>query len=358
MTRIFFFLIVAIVLGAVGWGWKTRQNPADIKVLTAEVTTETIVETVEVAGEVKPEVLIEVKPEISARIEKIYVKESDQVTRGQALIDLDNTELLTQKSAAETEIAIAELNLEKSNRDLQRQDRLLKSNIITDQEFRDAKTVRDVTGQNLRKARQELETIESRIVKSKVIAPLEGTVLSLPVVENQIVVGAASVNSGTVLMSVADLRALIITSHVNQVDVARLSVGMSFSFKVDSLGEIEMLGTVLTIAPMATVVNNIKGYVINLKIEAPNPRLRPGMTAQVSIPTNKVENVNALPLSAIFEDKSGHKIVYISRKEGAPEEKTIEVGATNHLYAEVLSGLEKGTQVLLNRPVSTRSPRS
>lgn len=358
MKRFFIFIVVVAILGAVGWGWKKQSSTADTTIPTAEVTTETIVETVEVAGEVKPEVLIEVKPEISARIDKIYVKESDQVTRGQALIDLDNTELLTQKSAAETEIAIAELNLEKSNRDLLRQERLLKTRIITEQEFLDAKTVRDVTEQNLRKTRQELETIESRIVKSKVIAPLEGTVLSLPVVENQVVVGAASVNSGTVLMSVADLRALIITSHVNQVDVARLNVGMPFTFRVDSLGDTEMTGIVKTIAPMATVVNNIKGYVLNLKIENPDPRLRPGMTAQVTIPTNKVENVTALPLSAIFEDRRGRKIVYLPSKQGAPEEKSIEVGATNNTYAEVLSGVEKGTQVLLTRPTPNKTPRS
>lgn len=348
-----FLIAVAIVL-ALGFGWFyiKGKNSAHARspVATAEVTKETIVETVEVAGDVKPEILVDVKPEISARILKIYVKESDQVKKNQLLVDLDNSELRTQKSAAETEIAIAELQLEKAGRDLLRQEKLLKTRIITDQEYRDARTVRDVAEQGLRKTRQQLETIESRIEKSKIMAPLEGTVLSMPVVENQVVVGAASVNSGTVLMSVANLNDLIITSHVNQVDVAKLNIGMPFNFRVDSLGPVEMNGQILTIAPMATIVNNIKGYVVTLKIQNPNPRLRPGMTAQVTIPTNKVEQVTALPIGAIFENRTGDKVVYLSNRGGDPVEKLVEIGLTNNAFAQIKSGVDTGVKVLLTKP--------
>ncbi len=352
------FVLPAVILLVLIIGWlllkKQNSNDSDAAVATADVTRETIVESVEVAGDVKPEILVEVKPEISARILKIYVKESDSVTRGQLLVDLDNSELLTEKSAAETEIAIAELQLEKADRDLLRQEKLLKTRIITEQEYRDGRTVRDVAEQGLKKTRQQLDTINSRIEKSKIMAPLEGTVLSLPVVENQVVVGAASVNSGTVLMSVANLGDLIITAHVNQVDVAKLNVGIPFSFKVDSLGPIEMNGKILTIAPMATIVNNIKGYVVTLKIENPSPRLRPGMTAKVTIPTKKAEQVPALPIGAIFENRAGEKVVYIERKTGAAVEKPVTVGLTNNSFAEITSGVDEGTKVLLTKP----SPKS
>ncbi len=351
MKKFLLLLAIALALG-LGWSyWKNKDAAGgNASSATAEVTRETIVETVEVAGEVKPEILVEVKPEISARVLKIYVEVSDRVTRGQLLVDLDNSELLTQKSAAETEIAIAELQLEKAGRDLQRQEKMLKGNIITDQEYRDARTVRDVAEQGLRKTRQQLETIESRIEKSKIMAPLDGTVLALPIVENQVVVGAASVNSGTVLMSVANLGNLIITSHVNQVDVAKLTVGLPFEFRVDSLGPITMTGKVLTIAPMATIVNNIKGYGVNFKIENPNLRLRPGMTAQVTIPTNKAEQVAALPIGAIFENRSGEKVVYLSKGRDEPVEKPVEVGLTNNAFAQIISGVEAGAKVLLTKP--------
>ncbi|HEX8371948.1 MAG TPA: efflux RND transporter periplasmic adaptor subunit [Chthoniobacterales bacterium] len=348
------FLLLISLLLVLGYGW-TRwkgKGPDDkaSAVMTAEATRETIIETVEVAGEVKPEVLVEVKPEISARILKIHVKESDHVTRGQLLVDLDNSELLTQRSAALTEIAIAELQLEKAGRDLERQQRLLKSNIITDQEFRDARTVRDVAEQGLKKTRQQLSTLESRIEKSKIMAPMDGTVLSMPIVENQVVVGAASVSAGTLLMSVANLGDLIITSHINQVDVAKLNIGMPFEFRVDSLGAIKMNGRVRTIAPMATIVNSIKGYVVTFKIENPNPRLRPGMTAQVSIPTNKVEEVTALPIGAIFENRTGDKIVYLPNGDNPPAEKVVEIGLTNNAFAQIKAGVDAGEKVLLTKP--------
>lgn len=320
--------------------------------LFAPVTRETIVESVDVAGEVKPEVLIDVKPEISARILKIHVKEGDVVRAGSPVVDLDNTELLTEKSAAETEISIAELELEKAERIFKRQERLLKRAIASQSDFEDAETARDVAKQTLMKTRQQLDTIESRIIKSKIMAPLTGTVLALPIVENQVVVEAASVNSGTLLMSVADLSKLLIECHINQVDVAKLKVGMPFKFKVDALDQLLMKGVIQSIAPMATIVNNIKGYTVELKIEQPDPRLRPGMTAQVTIPISKMEGVLAVPISAVFDGAGDQRVAYVALQGRKPEERKIDVGISNTEFAEIRSGLRLGEIVALTRPVS------
>lgn len=352
----FIAVALAVAIG-VGMFYVRREAPGSSVPpgLFASVTRETIVEKVEVAGEVKPEVLIDVKPEISARLLKIHVKEGEVVQVGAPVVDLDNTELLTEKSAAKTEISIAELELERAERVFKRQQRLLNRAIASTSDFEDAETVRDVARQTLMKARQQLDTIESRIVKSKIVAPLTGTVLALPVVENQVVVEAASVNSGTLLMSVADLSKLLIECHVNQVDVARLEVGMPFEFKVDSLGELLMRGTIQSVAPMATVVNNIKGYTVDLKIDKPDPRLRPGMTAQVTIPVSESVGVLAVPVSAVFDGKADQHVAYVTRPGAKAEERKIVVGVSNTEFAEIRSGLEIGEIVSLTRPESPGS---
>ncbi|HEY5893779.1 MAG TPA: efflux RND transporter periplasmic adaptor subunit [Chthoniobacterales bacterium] len=352
----FIAVAVAVAIG-LGMFYVRREAPGSNVApgLFATVTRETIFEKVEMAGEVKPEVLIDVKPEISARILRIHVKEGDVVQAGAPIVDLDNTELLTEKSAAETEISIAELGLEQAERVFKRQQRLLNRAITSTSDFEDAETARDVAKQTLMKARQQLDTIESRIVKSKIVAPLTGTVLALPVVPNQVVVEAASVNSGTLLMSMADLSKLIIECHVNQVDVARLQVGMPFEFRVDSLGQLVMKGTVQSIAPMATIVNNIKGYTIELKIDKPDSRLRPGMTAQVTIPISETAGVVAVPVSAIFDGVGDQHVAYVSRKGTKMEERKIDVGVSDAQFAEIRSGLEIGETVSLTKPGSPGS---
>jgi RND family efflux transporter MFP subunit len=320
--------------------------------LTATVERKTVESAVEAAGDIQPGQQVDIKPEVSARILKIHVEEGDRIEAGQLLVELDNTELLTEKASAETEIGISTLELESASRNLELDKRLHEKNLISRQAFDDRKTERDIAERKLVRARQQLENVETKLVKTRVLAPLAGTVLTLPVVEGQVVVAAASVSSGTLLMSVADLTRLVIKCHVNQVDVAKLKPSMPFTFRVDSLGRNRMNGRVRTIAPISTVKNTIEGYEVEMEIIEPDARLRVGMTADVEVPAARVENALTVPVAAVFieEDK---RFAYVQTK-AAPdgERRDIEIGLTNIDFAEILSGLAEGEIVALIKPGS------
>lgn len=346
-------LVLAAIAGAAYWfvhkGGSAKKPETAAPKVDAKVERRTIRTSVDVAGDVKPEKQVEVKPEISARILKIYVEEGSKVKAGDVLVDLDATELTTQKSAAETEIAIANLELQSAQRVLDRKTKLRASNLVTEEGFEDAQTALEVAEKKLLRSKQQLDNILSKLSKTQILAPLDGTVLSLPVVEGQVVVGAGSVNAGTVLMTIADLGRLVIECHVNQIDVAKIAPGMPFEFTVDSVENVKMKGEIATVAPISTLKNNVKGFSVNLRILEPDQRLRPGMTADVTIPTGKAEDVVCVPVTAVFVN-GGKKTAYVKSPSGTPDEREISVGLVNVEFAEVKSGLREGETVYLVRP--------
>ncbi|MEM9399804.1 MAG: efflux RND transporter periplasmic adaptor subunit [Verrucomicrobiota bacterium] len=320
---------------------------------TAPVERRSITRLVEVAGDVDPAEKVEVKAEISAKIKKVHVDVGTMLEKGDILLELDDRDLLTEKEVLMQDITGSKLELDKAERDFQRSEKLFQKGLISEQLYLDARTKRDLTINLYEKSRTRLRLLEDKLAKTVILSPMDGTVLQVPVIEGQVVVGAASVNSGTLLMEIAQLHKMLIMAHVGQVDVARLGKGMDANFTVDSLPEDIMKARVTEISPIATVKRNIKGFTIELTIDEPDPRIRPGMTAMVSIPVDSVEDALSVPLSAVFLDRSTRKkIAYIQKDEKGEfiEKREIEIGLSNIDYVEIKSGLAENDRVLLIRP--------
>ncbi len=358
MKSLAFTLLALLLIGGGGYlGWRLYiANAPDSAVAeeenVAQVTRQDIALFVRVAGDIEPVVQVEVRPEISARIKKLNVALGQTVTAGDTLVELDDRELLTERNAAEIEIVGARVEAEKAKRDHERDQRLFEKQLISAQAVADSGTRLELAENTLRRAQSRLQTVKDRLEKTRVLAPMDGTILELPVVEGQVVVGAGSVNSGTMLMKLARMDRLQIATHVNQVDVAKLSPGMPIEFTVDSIRTGDMPGVIERIAPTATVRRNIKGFTVDILIENPDPRLRPGMTAEVRIPIEKAEGVLAVPLAAVFNDTNGGRITFV-RTNGAKspvEKRPVEIGIANLDFVQIKDGLNENETVLLSRP--------
>lgn len=353
-------VVVLIILGVGGYFGVSYLSEATateddqrLPDLTATVTRTTIENLVDIAGDISPAIEVDVKPEVSAKIKKIHVKVGQDVKAGMLILELDDNDLLTEKGSAEIEISSSKADMDQAARDFDRNKRLHTKGLVSDQILQDSETALLQSKNSYSRAEKRVQTVLDRIEKTKVYAPIDGTVLSLPVVEGQVVSGAANVSSGTLLMTLADLTKLLIVTHVNQVDIARIEPDMEMRFRVDSLGEKWMKGKVYQIYPIATVKNNVKGFKTEMYIEELDPRLRPGMTANVEVPTGKVENVLAVPLSAVFREGKDKKVAFV--ESGAGDDKTVEtreleIGVSNIDFVEIKSGLNENETVLLMRP--------
>jgi RND family efflux transporter MFP subunit len=187
--------------------------------------------------------------------------------------------------------------------------------------------------------------VEERLAKTVIVAPFDCTVLTRPVSIGQAVSGSGGFNSGTEVLTIADLNQMIINAHVNQVDVTRLSVGQQVDIEVESVPGLTMRGTVERIAPQSTIKNSIKGYSARVRIDEIDPRVRPGMTANVSIPVASSEDALAVPLAAVFTEQ-GERYAYV-QKGDTFERRPLQIGISDYDYAEVLKGLQPGDVVSL-----------
>src|SRR6185503_12863181 len=164
-------------------------------------------------------------------------------------------------------------------------------------------------------AQKTLSQIEVQISKTRIAAPFDCTILTRPVSVGQAVSGSGGVGGGTEIMTVANLKEMIITAHMNQADVPRLKIGQLVDVEVEAIPGMKIKGTVERIAPQATIKNNIKGFATQIRLKDLDSRVRPGMTANMIIPLQSAENAVAIPLAAVFSEEND-RYTFVQKENG------------------------------------------
>jgi HlyD family secretion protein len=174
--------------------------------------------------------------------------------------------------------------------------------------------------------------------------------------------GSGGFNSGTEVLTIADLHSMVINAQVNQADVPRLKVGETVEVTIEAVPGLKVNGKVERISPQATIKNNIKGFAARIVLKNDDARVRPGMTANVKIPVASAENVTAVPLAAVFTEKnpdSGEmeRFVYVQQGDSF-EKKDVKVGVSDYFFAEIQEGIAEGDVVALELPKEEREKKA
>jgi HlyD family secretion protein len=359
------WIILVVVAGLAGtaWWYRGKLKPATAAdSLSALPTVATAIQTninfaVNAAGEITPAEQVSVSPEINGRIEVLTVDLGDDVKEGELLFKLDDKEMQNQYQSSQTSVERARLELEKSQRDFKRAEELLQEELISQEMYDDAKTSFELARNALERSQRELAILAERLTRTEVRAPFDCTVLTRPVSVGQAVSGSGGFNSGTEVLTIADLNNLVINAHVNQADVPRLNVGQEVEILVEAVAGLSVTGLVERIAPQATFKNNLKGFAARILLRNPDRRVRPGMTANVKIPVDSAANVVAVPVVAVFTEKNeetGERERFVYVKEGEMyERRLITLGVSDNFFAEIQAGLQPGEVVALQVPDET-----
>jgi RND family efflux transporter MFP subunit len=351
-------IITLVVIGAVGYGgvygwknWKGQQRMAKApkRQTTATLEERDIQFSVQAAGDIGPADQVSVRPEINGRIDQLPVDIGDKVKKGDVLFALNDSDLQKELAQSLTEIAAAKLQVQKGERNFARAKQLFSAHLISQEVYEDAKTDFDLASNSLVKAEKSVGIIEEQLTKTKILAPFDCTVLTRPVSIGQAVSGSGGFNSGTEVMTIANLNNMIISAHVNQADVTRLKVKQEVAIEVDSVPGLKMTGVIERIAPQATIKSNLKGFDARIAIRNIDDRVRPGMTANLSIPVISEKNVLAVPIAAVFTEK-GERFAYVKKTDESFERRIIRIGASDLNFVEVTDGLNIGEVVSLEPP--------
>ena len=385
------------------FGGKERQT-------TAVVEKTRISFSISVAGEITPAEQVSVRPEVPGRISELPVDIGDQVKLGELLFALDDEELQIEFKTRETEIASAKLQLEqarqnldvsdleieiesretdliraqlqtrKANEDFLRHETLFKDELVSKEVFETSKTNHELAKNAIASAERNLELAKDRLTKKKeqaqtdhelaknsvlkterslelakdrlsktrIVAPFDCTVLTRPVSVGQAVSGSGGFNSGTEVLTIANLNEMIINAHVNQADITRLKKDMEVDVQVEAVIGLKVKGKVERIAPQATIKNGIKGFEARILLTEIDPRVQPGMTAKITIPVVSADDALAVPLAAVFTEQGGRHVFIVDGDEF--ERRPVKIGVSDYKFAEVLSGLKPGDIVALEPP--------
>ena len=354
-------VIVAGILGAAGWGGRTlwkQIGPGlfgtkrEAKIPTAAVKVANIAEEIVAVGRLRAVFSTELRAEISGRITKISVIDGEAVKRDQEILRLDQQDILTQLQESDRNIEASKLKVARAKREFERQKDLKTRELITAKDFEETRTTLSLTENDAAVYDARAANLRDKLAKTVIRAPHDGTLLLRDLTEGQLVTSAAATNGGTLLGEVADLSALMVRTNINEIDVARLKVTDVARVRVDSLRNMMLNGEIKRIATVATesLGDRTRVFPVDVVVDETDPRLRPGMSATVMFTLAHVENVPAVPLSAVFSNADSVRYVFVNKGETF-EVRGIDIGLVDTRRVQIISGLSNGELVALMRPL-------
>ena len=354
-------VIVLVVLGGLGWGgrivWKAVSptlfgNKREEVVPVTKVRTANIAEEIVAVGRLRAVFSTDLRSEINGRIVKIQAIDGQKLKRDDEILRLDQQDILTQIQEMERSIEAAKLRTQRARRDYERLIDLQQRGVVTAKDFEDARITLSLSENDAAIAEARAANLRDKLAKTVIRAPHDGTLLLRDLTEGQVITSAAAQNGGTPLGEVADLSALMVRTNINEIDVARLKVGDTARVRVDAMRSVQMSGTVKRIATSAleSSVDRTRVFPVDVFLDEPDERLRPGMSATVMFTLAKVDDATAVALSAVFATPEALRYVFLKKETGF-EIRPVETGIADTRYVEISSGLKVGDEVARTRPL-------
>jgi HlyD family secretion protein len=306
-----------------------------------------------VTGKVIPEDEVEIKPQISGIIEELYVEEGDLVSNGDLLAKVKVVPNEQALNSAKGRLSNTLILLKNAEVEFKRNETLFKKEIISQREYDNAKLNYDQAQQNVENARTDLQIIKlgsaggSTIANTNIRATVPGTVLEIPIKEGDQVIESNTFNAGTTIATVADLNKMIFEGKVDEAEVAKLIIGMPLKVTLGAIEDESFDAQLKFIAPKG----NEEDGTVQFKIEGDvylndSVFIRAGYSANASLVLEKKDSIMAISEALLQFDKvTNDPYVEIKNDAGEFERKDIEVGISDGINVEVISGIEMEDEI-------------
>ena len=324
---------------------------------TANVEIQNITTSVTATGTIEPVTSVDVGTQVSGIVSKLYVDYNSVVKAGQVIAELDRTNLLSTLASAQANLKSAQSDLDYQKVNYERYKALYDQGLISANDFDQARLSYVRAQQTVAQQQESVKRAQTDLGYATITSPIDGVVLSKEVEEGQTV--ASSFNTPTLFKIAKDLTDMRVIADVDEADIGEVKEGQRVSFTVDAYPNDTFEGRVTQVRQQATTESNVVTY--EVVISAPNQdlKLKPGLTANVTIFTLELNDVLAVPAKALRFKPSeamlneGETITDVDApqklwvKEG-PNIKAlaVETGLTNGTLTQIVKGASTGTEVL------------
>ena len=361
-------LLAVAALAAGMWWWLKPKN--EINYLTEPVVRTSIAQTVSATGEISAAQLVDVGAQASGQIKKLHVTLGQQVKKGDLIAEIDSTSQLnnlnTNKAKLDTyqaQLVSADIALRSADKKYKREQALWKEDATSREALEDAQdafaaakaSVAELKS-SIRQTQIAINTAEADLGYTRITAPMNGTVVAIPVEEGQTV----NANQTTpTIVQVADLSTMLNKMQIAEGDVNKVKAGMKLTFTTLSQPDNVREATLESIDPGLTTMSQgsyttstdttdsaIYYYARSLVPNEDNV-LHIGMTTENTITINQAEKVLAVPKLAV-KQRGGKQYVRVLGENNQPQEKEIITGLSDNMSTEVKSGLGEGENVIIS----------
>jgi HlyD family secretion protein len=368
-----FWALVGAGALAVGIGLYARSNSTslDERYRMETVARGDLVQIVSANGTLNPVKLVNVGTQVSGTVKHLYVDFNDRVTKGQVLLELDQSLLAAQVRQSEANLKNAQATLELGRANETRAKSLFAQQYVSKQELDQAVQARESAEAQLNLARAQLDKDRVNLGYTVIRSPVSGVVVSRVVDVGQTV--AASFQTPTLFVIAEDLSRMQIDSNFAEADVGQIQVGQKVRFSVDAYPNRDFEGVVKQIRLNPTIQSNVVTYDVVVSVDNPEQLLLPGMTAYVNVILAERQDVLLVPNAAFrfrppetvgskrrpsrkrSTEAGKMKTVYVVRA-GTLKSVRVAIGASDSRNTEVTGGdLNAGDQVVVGEAISAPS---
>ena len=372
ISKIWIAVVVIVIVAVAAWAMSGGKKEEDINFKEEKVALKTLQNSVTATGTIEAVTSVTVGTQVSGIVNKLYVDYNSQVKKGQVIAELDKTNLLSELNTAKANLASAQSSLNYQATNMERYKTLYKKGLVSADEYENALLTYRQAKEQVASSKENVQRAQTNLGYATITSPIDGTVISKSVEEGQTV--AASFNTPELFTIAKDLTNMQVVANVDEADIGGVKEGNRVTFTVDAYPDDTFEGTVKQVRLEATTTNNVVTY--EVVISAPNAdlKLKPGLTANVTIYTQERSGVLAVANKAlrftptketvgkdmkIVDCKGKNKVWTLNDKTLTAHPVTI--GQTDGINTEITKGLKQGdkivTEIVVNVPEEEDAPQ-
>uniref|UniRef100_UPI0040386F4E efflux RND transporter periplasmic adaptor subunit n=1 Tax=Segatella hominis TaxID=2518605 RepID=UPI0040386F4E len=356
-SKVWIAMILVVVIAVAVWLLSGGKKEEQINFKQEKVATHTLQNSITATGTIEAVTSVTVGTQVSGIVNKLYVDYNSVVKKGQVIAELDKTNLISELNTAKANLASTESNLSYQSANMKRYQTLYKKGLVSADEYENALLAYRQAKEQVASSRENVQKAQTNLGYATITSPIDGTVISKSVEEGQTV--AASFNTPELFTIAKDLKNMQVIANVDEADIGGVAVGNRVNFTVDAYPDDTFEGVVKQVRLEATTTNNVVTY--EVVISAPNAdlKLKPGLTANVTIFTKEQANILSVANKAlrftptketvgknmkIVDCKGKNKVWTLNGNTLTAH--SVNIGQSDAMHTQIISGIKAGQSVV------------
>ena len=356
-SKVWIGMILVVVIAAAAWLLSGGKKEEKINFKQEKVATHTLQNSITATGTIEAVTSVTVGTQVSGIVNKLYVDYNSVVKKGQVIAELDKTNLISELNTAKANLASTESNLSYQSANMKRYQTLYKKGLVSADEYENALLAYRQAKEQVVSSRENVQKAQTNLGYATITSPIDGTVISKSVEEGQTV--AASFNTPELFTIAKDLKNMQVIANVDEADIGGVAVGNRVNFTVDAYPDDTFEGVVKQVRLEATTTNNVVTY--EVVISAPNAdlKLKPGLTANVTIFTKEQADILSVANKAlrftptketvgkdmkIVDCKGKNKVWTLNGNTLTAH--SVNIGQSDAMHTQIIRGIKAGQSVV------------